>query len=466
MSLPDRTALDALTGRLNNLLGADGVAVSQDLRNAHAADASHHQPAVPDVVAFPANTDEVAQIVTLCAKQQVPIVPFGTGTGIEGGVVAERGGVCIDTSRMNNVLRVSTADMDATIEAGVTRNQLNRQLAESGTDLHFRVDPGADASLGGMAATCASGSSAVRYGTMRQNVLALTVVLADGRVIRTGTRARKSSAGYDLTSLFVGSEGTLGVITEVTVRLARLPEAVSAAVCDFADVDSAVAAAIEAIAAGIPMARLEMLDEVQIDAVNRYSHLDYKVTPTLFLEFHGTPAGVAEQAERAGEILSGHGGGVFRWATQEEECTRLWQARYDAYYASLALREGGAGYVTDVCVPISQLAECIRRTKRELAGTKIPAPLYGHVGDGNFHVVFVIDPNSTEELRGVEELSRRIVAHALELDGTCTGEHGIGLGKLDALIQEHGEAVDVMRSLKRALDPHNLMNPGKVLRVD
>lgn len=466
--MPEQSQPPAVTAaieKLKQILGTDRVSVALEPRREHASDASHHHARQPEAVVYPTCVDEVAQIAAVCHEHRVPIVPFGTGTGIEGGVVAVQGGVSIDMRRMNRILRVGETDMDATVEAGVTRYQLNAHLADSDSGLIFRVDPGADASLGGMAATCASGSSTVRYGTMRQNVLSLTVVLADGRVIRTGTRARKSSAGYDLTSLFIGSEGTLGIITELTVRLVRVPEAVSAAVCDFADIESAVAAAIEVMAAGIPMARIELLDEVQIDAVNRYSQLDYKVTPTLFFEFHGSPAGVAEQAERVGEILGRHGGGEFRWATREEERDRLWQARYDAYYASLALREGGVGYVTDVCVPISQLAECIRRAKHELKNTSIPAPLFGHIGDGNFHVVFSIDPDNPAELQEVEDLSRRIVAHALELDGTCTGEHGIGLGKIDALEEEHGESIAVMRSIKNALDPLGIMNPGKVLRT-
>jgi D-lactate dehydrogenase (cytochrome) len=347
----------------------------------------------------------------------------------------------------------------------VTRQQLNRHLAETGSGLYFPVDPGADASLGGMAATCASGSAAVRYGTMRDNVLALTVVLADGRIVRTGTRARKSSAGYDLTRLFVGSEGTLGVITEVTLRLAHRPAAVSAAVCHFPDVRSAVDAVIEVMRDGIPLARIELLDEVQMGAVNRYSSLDYDEAPTLFFEFHGSPAGVVEQAEAVGAIVSRRGGGAFRWATDEAQRGRLWQARHDAYYAALALRPGGAGYVTDVCVPVSQLADCIGRAKAHLAATEIPAPLFGHVGDGNFHVVFSIDPDNPAELAEVAAISRRITADALAAGGTCTGEHGIGLGKLCELEQEQGEAIEVMRAIKRALDPANMMNPGKVLQM-
>ncbi len=434
-------------------------------RDEHGHDVSHHKTRPPDAVVFPENTSEVAEIVLLCAQHRVPIIPFGTGTAVEGGVLAVRGGITIDLRKMNRIVRIGVDDRDATVEAGVTREQLNRHLEELHRGLFFPIDPGADASLGGMAATRASGSAAVFYGTMRENVLGLTVVLADGRVIHTGGRARKSSAGYDLTRLFVGSEGTLGIITELTLKLSRVPEAITAAVCPFETIDAAVSAVMAVISAGVSMARIELLDEVQIAAVNKYSGLINKVTPTLFLEFRGSKSAVVEQAERAGEILKAHGGGEFCWAADKAERDRLWKARHDAYYASLALRPNGAGYVTDVCVPISQLAKCITRTKRLLTGTKIPAPLYGHVGDGNFHVVFVIDPQKPDELREVEEYGRKIVAFALELGGTCTGEHGIGLGKLDSLEQECGEAVEVMRSIKGALDPHNLMNPGKVVRV-
>lgn len=461
---PNRGPRDAAIARLADRLAAR-LTTEPDARSDHARDVSHHGARPPDAVAFPESTNEVAGVVSICAEHRVPVIPFGSGTGVEGGVLAVRGGVCIDLSQMTRILAVNANDMDASVEAGVTRNQLNGHLAERKTQLYFPVDPGADASLGGMAATRASGSAAVRYGTMRENVLGLTVVLANGQVIRTGGRARKSSAGYDLTRLFVGSEGTLGIITEVTLRLARLPQAVSAAVCPFRDIDSAVAAVIDVMGAGIPLARIELLDEVQIDAVNRYSELSYQVAPTLFFEFHGTKGGVAEQAEAAGEILARHGGGEFRWATDQAQRDRLWQARYDAYYASLALRPGGAGYVTDVCVPISGLAGCIQQTKRLLKQCALPAPLFGHVGDGNFHVVFVIDPENPAELDEVKSLSRRIVDDALSRGGTCTGEHGIGIGKIDSLRAEHGEAVSVMQAIKHALDPHNIMNPGKVVRL-
>ena len=448
--------------QLKTLLGDRCSALPADL-DQHAKDVSHHKPQRPDCVLVPLSNDEVTAVARLCHEHRVPIIPFGTGTAVEGGVVAIHGGVCVDLSRMNRILRFSPDDMDFTVQAGVTRLQLNKSLDESGTNLYFPIDPGADCTLGGMSATRASGSAAVRYGTMRDRVLALPVVLAHGEILRIGSRARKSSAGYDLTHLFVGSEGTLGLITEVTLRLARKPDAVAAAVCVFPDVDAAVQAAIAILTAGMPMARLELLDEVQMAAVNRYSGLNYRESPTLFLEFHGSPTGVAEQTEAARTIIGRFTNDEFQWATDEADRRRLWQARHDAYYASLALTPNGAGYVTDVCVPISNLAECIRRSKETLKGTRIPAPLFGHVGDGNFHVVFSIDPNSAEELAEVQRLSEEIITHALALDGTCTGEHGIGLGKRAALRREFGPAVDAMRAIKAALDPRGIMNPGKVL---
>ncbi len=345
----------------------------------------------------------------------------------------------------------------------MTRKQLNEYLRDTG--LFFPIDPGADASLGGMAATRASGTNAVRYGTMRENVLSLCVVLADGRVIRTASRARKSAAGYDLTRLFVGSEGTLGVITEVTVRLYGIPEAISAAVCAFPTIAAAVDTVILTIQSGVPVARIELLDEAQMDAINKYSKLDHKIAPTLFFEFHGSAAGVAEQVEIVKEIAGEHGGDDFRWATTPEERSRLWQARHDAYYAALALRPGSKGWPTDVCVPISRLAECIGETKRDLAQSSIPSALAGHVGDGNFHLIFMIDPQSPEEIAEASRLNDRMVARALAMEGTCTGEHGIGYGKMDFLVAEHGEAVSVMRSIKQALDPGDILNPGKIVRL-
>jgi D-lactate dehydrogenase (cytochrome) len=445
---------------LSRLLG-DRLSTVDTVRLSHGEDESWHPPQLPDAVCFPESTDEVVAIVQMCAEAGAPIIPFGAGTSIEGQLIADHGGVSIDLSQMNRILSVNEQDLDATVQAGVTRKQLNNHLGKTG--LFFPIDPGADASLGGMAATRASGTNAVRYGTMRENVMSLSVVLADGRVIRTARRARKSSAGYDLTRLFVGSEGTLGVITEVTVRLFGRPEATSAGVVAFDDLDSAVNAVILTIQMGIPVARIELLDAVLIDAVNRYSGLDYAKRPTLFLEFHGSEAGVAEQAQAFGEIAADHGGGEFRWATRAEDRTKLWQARHDAFYAALALRPGAKGWTTDVCVPISRLAECIHQTAADLEDSFLIAPLVGHVGDGNFHLVFLVDPENPDELREAQRLNDRLVERALAMDGTCTGEHGVGLGKRKYLAAEHGEAVDTMRAIKSALDPTNLFNPGKIL---
>ena len=454
--------VDTVIAHLKNLLG-DRLCVEASVLEVHGKDASYHPSQRPDAVVFPESVEEVSEIVRVCSERSVPVIPFGTGTAVEGGVVAVRGGICIDLSRMNKFIAVNEDDMDVTVQAGVTRLQLNRHLAGMNTGLFFPVDPGADASLGGMAATRASGNAAVCYGTMRENVLGLQVVLASGDVIDVGGRARKSSAGYDLTHLFVGSEGTLGVIVGVTLKLARVPEAVSAAVCGFADVASAVETVIRVMKAGIGLARIELLDDVLMQAINAYSGLNYPVTPTLFFEFQGSAFVVEERAKRVGEIVQSHGGTDFQWASGVEERDRLFQARYDAYYACLALREGAVGYVTDVCVPISKLADCILKVKADLAKSALMAPLFGHVGDGNFHVVFPLDPNRLEELEEAKHLSARMVTYALEMGGTCTGEHGIGLGKVDALRQEHGAGVDVMRAIKYALDPKGVMNPGKVI---
>lgn len=455
-----------VVSQLAGLLGPR-LSVAQKDREEHSRDVCHHPPCAPDAVAFPNTNEAVAQIIVCCAENRVPVVPFGTGTGVEGGVVAVHGGICVDLSRLNQIRRVSFDDADATVQAGVTRNQLNSHLADIGSGLFFSVDPGADASLGGMAATCASGSSAVMYGTMRENVLGLTAVMPDGAIVRTGARARKSSAGYDLTRLLVGSEGTLGIITELTLRLARVPETISTVVCAFADMRAAVDAAMQVMTRGIRVARLELLDEVQMRAVNEYSKLDYHVAPTLFFEFHGSSRVVADQTQEVVTLVRQAGGGEhLQWATDQEDRERLWRARYDAYYASLAMRPGSVGYVTDVCVPVSQLADAIQRTKGILEATHVPSPLFGHVGDGNFHVVFLIDPDSDAELREVERLNQLIISVALDLGGTCTGEHGIGLGKIDALRQEHGDGIVVMAAIKRALDPQNIMNPGKVLPND
>jgi D-lactate dehydrogenase (cytochrome) len=457
-----RRPIGPLVEELKALLG-ERLSLSQAVRDQHGHAESYHATAAPDAVAFARSTEEVSAIVKLTAKHGVPVIPFGTGTSLEGHVAALHGGISIDLSQMNNILAVNEGDLDARVEAGVTRLQLNEHIRDRG--LFFPIDPGANASLGGMTATRASGTNAVRYGTMRENVLGLTVVLADGSVIRTGGRARKSAAGYDLTRLFVGSEGTLGVITEVTLRLYGIPEAISAAVAAFPTMADAVNTVIQTIQTGIPVARIELLDEVQIDAVNRYSKLDYAVKPTLLFEFHGTERGVVEQAEMVQTIAGDHGAGDFRWATRPEDRSRLWKARHDSYYAALALRPGCKGWATDVCVPISRLADCILETQADIAQAKLLAPLVGHVGDGNFHLVFLVDPAKPEEMASAQKVNDRMIERALAMDGTCTGEHGIGYGKIDCLEAEHGPAVDAMRLIKRALDPDNRMNPGKVLRL-
>ena len=463
-----RFATDRIPDCLNALRDVVGTRLTRatEILDQHAQDSAHHQPQPPDAVVFPESVEETSDCARICHEHRVPLIPFGTGTAVEGGVVAIHGGITIDLSRMNRVLRVSVPDMDVTVQAGVTRLQLNTRLKEQGSHLHFPIDPGADASLGGMAATRASGTAAVRYGTMRERVLGLQVVLADGRIIQTGGRARKSSAGYDLTHLFVGSEGTLGIITEVTLKLAPNPEAVSAAVCSFDSIEAAVAAVIDVMAADIPMARIELLDEIQMDAINRYSGLNYKAAPTLFFEFQGTPVAVEEQASRAQVILQTHGASGIERVIGEGDRDRLWEARHNGYYATIGLREGSIGYVTDVCVPVGNLAECIRRAKADLESCSLPAPLFGHVGDGNFHVVFPILPGNREELEEAQHYGEKLVAHALALEGTCSGEHGIGIGKLKALRTEHGTGVDVMQSIKRSLDPRNIMNPGKLFPVN
>ncbi|MSO77044.1 MAG: FAD-binding protein [Alphaproteobacteria bacterium] len=455
----DTKGREALIEALRQRFG-DRLSTAPAILEAHGRDESFHAPHAPDAVAFVLTTEEVRTVVGLCREHRAPMIPFGAGTSLEGHVAALEGGISIDLSRMNAVLAVHGEDMDATVEAGVTRKQLNEHLRDTG--LFFPIDPGADASIGGMTATRASGTNAVRYGTMRENVLGLTVVLADGRVIHTGGRARKSSAGYDLTRLFVGSEGTLGVITEVTLKLHGIPEAISSAVAAFPSLDAATNTVIQTIQAGVPVARIELLDAQQIDACNRYSKLDYRVAPTLFFEFHGTPAGVKEQAEMVRAFAAEWGGGDFRWATSSEDRNRLWEARHKAFYAALALRPGAKGWPTDVCVPISRLAECITLTRRDLDTLPFPTPIVGHVGDGNFHTVFVIDPANPAEVEAAGLVNERMVARALAMGGTSTGEHGVGYGKIQFLRAEHGDGLDVMRSIKRALDPDNLFNPGKL----
>jgi D-lactate dehydrogenase (cytochrome) len=456
-------AVGAAITELKQLLGsrANDTAAARDH---HSHGESYHAPAAPDIVCYPRSTDEVSAIVKISAAHRVPIVPFGAGTSLEGHVHAVHGGITIDLREMNRVLRVSVDDLDATVEAGVTRLQLAKALANTG--LAFPIDPGADATIGGMAATRASGTTAVRYGTMRENVLGLTVVLADGSVIRTGTRARKSSAGYDLTRLMVGSEGTLGVITDVTVRLHPVPEAVSAAVCAFDAIEGAVNTVIAAIQLGVPVARIELLDDTQMDAINRYSRTSYTVAPTLLFEFHSdSQRHVVEQAETVQALALERGGRGFEWATRLEDRERLWEARHTALYAALALRPGSRAWTTDVCVPISRLADCIVDTKRDHAGAAFPVSLVGHAGDGNFHLVYVLDPTSETELAEARRLNETMVLRALEMGGTCSGEHGVGYGKMKYLDLEHGPAMNVMRAIKRALDPDNRMNPGKMFQL-
>ncbi|QNB10508.1 FAD-binding protein [Paraburkholderia tropica] len=437
------------------------VSTAEAVRAHHGRDESRFDPQLPDAVVFAQSTEDVQTIVKLCARHQVPIIPYGNGSSLEGHLLAVQGGVSIDLSQMNRVLSINAEDLTVTVEPGISRKQLNEALRDTG--LFFPIDPGADASIGGMSATRASGTNAVRYGTMRENVLGLTAVLADGRVIKTGTRARKSSAGYDLTRLFVGSEGTLGVITEITVRLYPQPEAVSAAVCAFPSMAEAVRAVIETIQMGVPIARVEFIDALAVRAINKHSNLGLREKHTLFFEFHGTEAGVAEQAQTVQELAAQNGGEGFEWATRPEDRSRLWNARHSAYFAMLQLKPGCRAVTTDVCVPISRLAECVAETEADLKASALPCPIVGHVGDGNFHVAILIDPDKPDEIDEAERLNHRIVQRAIRMDGTCTGEHGVGLHKMDFLVEEHGaDTVDTMRAIKHALDPHNLMNPGKI----
>src|SRR3990170_4673804 len=435
----------SVVSELKALLG-ERVSTTAAVREHHGKDESYFPYAPPDVLVFLKSTEEVRDVVNICRAHRVPMIPFGVGTSLEGHILAVEGGVCIDLSQMNRVLTVHEEDLDAVVEAGVTRKQLNEYIKHTG--LFFPVDPGADATLGGMAATRASGTNAVRYGTMRENVIALTVVLADGRVIKTARRSRKSSAGYDLTRLFVGSEGTLGVITEVTVRLYAIPEAMSAAVCSFKDIAGAVSTVIQTLQSGIPIARCEALCATTMHAINVYSRTNYPEQPTLFLEFHGTQASVEEQARLLQEIAHPNGGMALQWAAKAEERNKLWQARHDAYFACLQLRHGTRCVATDVCVPISRLTECIVETAKDIERASMPIPLFGHVGDGNFHCVLLVRTDNEADLAEARVFNERLVNRALDMEGTCTGEHGVGFGKIKWLSKEHGEGVDLMRAIK------------------
>jgi D-lactate dehydrogenase (cytochrome) len=452
----------ATFGALKTRFGArfsDSLSLRQ--QHGHTTTWIANQP--PEAVIFPETTEEVVEIVNLCRASRTPIIPFGVGTSLEGHLNAPFGGVSLDFARMKRVIAVNAEDMDAEVEPGITRKELNQHLHNTG--LFFPVDPGADATLGGMAATRASGTNAVRYGTMRECVLNLTAVMADGSVVHTGNRARKSAAGYDLTRLLVGSEGTLGIITSLTVRLFGIPEAILAAICPFKTLGGACRTVTAAIQLGLGLARIELLDPLQVRASNQYSKLALVETPTLLLEFHGTRAGALEQVEIYKELAGAEEGGPLEWAERPEDRSRLWQARHDSYWAGLALRPGAAAMATDVCVPVSRLADCVAETYADIESMRLIAPIVGHVGDGNFHVMPLIDMSDAEEVRAVETFNARLVARALAMDGTCTGEHGIGSGKMKFLRQEHGSGVDIMKAIKRALDPENIFNPGKIVAL-
>jgi len=461
-ALPPAT-VKALVADLNAHFG-NKIATSQAVREQHGHTLTWLPNSPPDAVLFAENSEDVVDAVNICAKHDAPVVPFGTGTSLEGHVNALYGGLSIDVSRMNRVIAVHAEDLDCVVEPGVTRKALNAHLRDSG--LFFPIDPGADASIGGMAATRASGTNAVRYGTMRENVLSLGIVTAEGKFLRTASRAKKSSAGYDLTRLFVGSEGTLGVIVEATLKLSGIPESISGGHCPFPDVRSACLTTIETIQYGIPVARIELLDRLMVQASNAYSKLTLPESPMLFLEFHGTPESVAEQSRRFAEIAEANGGGPFAWTTDPEARAKLWQARHDAYWASIGLRPGAKAFATDVCVPISRLADCVEETQADLAENGLIAPIVGHVGDGNFHVTPLIDLSSAEEIEKAEAFGKRLALRAIAMDGTCTGEHGVGQKKIPYLEAEHGaDALDLMRRLKASLDPQNLFNPGKIFAI-
>lgn len=460
----DQKAVDAVCQLLEQRYG-ERFAMGQALREQHGHTTTWLENQCPDGVVFAQSAQEVSDIVTLCAHYDVPVIPFGTGSSLEGHLNAPFGGISVDLSKMNDILEVHTEDLSCRVGAGVTRKQLNDYLRDTG--LFFPIDPGADASIGGMVATRASGTNAVRYGTMKDNVLSLNVVMPDGSIIRTASRAKKSSAGYDLTRLLVGSEGTLGIICDVTLKLSGIPQMIAGGICNFPDLESACNAVIMTIQCGIPIARIELLDALQVKACNVYSNLDLKERPTLFMEFHGSEQGVAEQSKQFAEIVGDYGGADFKWTTQAEERTALWTARHNAFWAAQALRPGAKGVSTDVCVPISCLAECVRATQEDIAEFGFVAPIVGHVGDGNFHVLLLIDPEQPKELQDAEIFLERLAIRAIEMEGTCTGEHGVGQGKMKYMQREYGAGLGVMAAIKQAIDPQNIMNPGKILpKVD
>ncbi len=452
--------VDETIAELRGLFG-DRVSTAAAVREQHGKDISFHEAHLPDAVVFVETAEEAQKVVQVCARHKTPIIAFGTGTSLEGHISAPNGGVSLDLSRMNRVLAVNEADLDVVVQPGVTRKQLNEYIRATG--LFFPIDPGADASIGGMTSTRASGTNAVRYGTMRENVLALQVVTPDGRLMRIGRRSRKSSAGYDLVKLFVGSEVTLGIITEITLRLYGIPESMVSATCAFDSLEGAVSTVIQTIQSGIPVARIELMDTETVDTVNKYSKLSLPLKSTLMLEFHGTEASTKEQAEMVQAIADEHGGSHFAWTSQAEERTKMWQARHDAAWAAKSAKPGWGMWATDVCVPISKLAECILETQKDIVASGLYAPIVGHVGDGNFHLTMMVNPDDPTYLARAEGLNDRMVARALSLGGTCTGEHGVGLGKIKFLYEEHGEAMSLMRAIKKALDPDNIMNPGKIM---
>ena len=461
LARPDPSAVATAIGILKQRFG-DRLSTAAIVREQHANSLTWIPNRPPDAVIFAESEDEVVEVVKVAAAHRVPIIAYGTGTSLEGHINAPVGGITVDVSRMNRIIAVNAEDLDVVIEPGVTRKFLNESLRDTG--LFFPIDPGADASLGGMAATRASGTNAVRYGTMKDNVLSMRVVTADGRVLTTATRARKSSAGYDLTRLYVGSEGTLGIITQLTVRLHGIPEAISGGICPFPSVKAAADAVILTIQSGIPVARIELLDALQVKAVNAYSKLSLPESPLLMLEFHGSEAGVAEQSTRFGEIADEFGGGPFEWTTKPEERSKLWQARHDVYWSSVAFRPGAKAIATDVCVPISRLADCIEETQADIAAMGLIAPIVGHVGDGNFHLTPLVMMDDEDEIRRVKQMLERLVRRAIAFGGTCTGEHGVGEGKMKYMAEEHGDiGIDVMRRIKSALDPDGIFNPGKVV---